>query len=83
MAGFMNRVEFLYDDTVKLLLTQASVEAPEGQSAFLLDLDLIWESNAAKGLDAIMTVVDDLHEREGAAFEAIITDAAREVFNAG
>ena len=83
MAGFMNRIEFLYDDTVKLLLTQASVEALEGQSAFLLDLDLIWESTEARGLDAIMAVVDDLHEREGAAFEAVITDAAREVFDVG
>lgn len=82
MAGFINRAEFLYDDMVKLLLTQASIEAPEGQSAFLLDLDLIWESAEAKGLDAIMPIVDDLHEREGVAFEAIITDAAREVFNA-
>ncbi len=82
MAGFMSRVEFLYDDSVKLFLTQASIDAPEGRSAFLLDLDLVWESSEAKGLDTIMAVVGDLHEREGLAFEAIITDAAREVFNA-
>jgi uncharacterized protein (TIGR04255 family) len=82
MAGFMSRVEFLYDDGVRLLLTQASIDAPEEQSAFLLDLDLIWESTNARSLDAMMAVIDDLHEREGAAFEAIITDAARRVFDA-
>ena len=83
MAGFMSRVEFVYDDGVKLLLTQASIDAPEDQSAFLLDLDLIWESAEARNLDEIMAVIDGLHEREGAAFEAIITDAAREMFDAG
>jgi uncharacterized protein (TIGR04255 family) len=82
MAGFMSRVEFLYDDGVKLLLTQASIDAPDGQSAFLLDLDLIWESAEARSLDAIIGVIDDLHVREGTAFEAIITDAARGVFDA-
>jgi len=81
VTGFMSRMEFLYDDAVKLLLTQASIDALESQSAFLLDLDLIWKSAEAKGLNAIMAIVDDLHEREVVAFEAIITDAAREVFD--
>ena len=83
IAGYMTRVEFLYEDKVKLLFTLASIDVPEGQSAFLLDLDLIWESTDAKELDMIMSVVDDLHEREGAAFEAVITDRTREVFDAG
>ena len=82
MAGFMSRVEFLYPDAVKLLLTQASIDAPEEPSAFLLDLDVLWEGGEAQSPDAIMTVVDDLHERVGSAFEAIITDAAREIFDA-
>ncbi|MCI0418029.1 MAG: TIGR04255 family protein [Acidobacteria bacterium] len=81
MAGFMSRVEYVYDDAVQLLLTQASIDAPEGQSAFLLDLDVVWESAEAKGLDGAMEVVDDLHEREGKAFEAVITKAARDMFN--
>jgi uncharacterized protein (TIGR04255 family) len=80
-AGFFSRVERVYDDEVKLLLTQATVDAPEGQSAFLADLDVIWESGEERDLDRIMEIVDDLHAREGEAFEAIITDAARELFN--
>ncbi|TVR63977.1 MAG: TIGR04255 family protein [Candidatus Competibacteraceae bacterium] len=82
MAGFMSRVEFLYPDAVKLLLTQASIDAPEEPAAFLLDLDVLWESGEARSPDAIMTVVDDLHARVGGAFEAIITDATRERFDA-
>ena len=82
IAGFMSRVEFLYPDAMKLLLTQASIDAPEGPPAFLLDLDVLWECGEARSPDAIMTVVDDLHTRVGNAFEAIITDATREIFDA-
>ena len=81
MVGFMSRVEYLYQDGVKLLLTHATVDAPERYSAVLMDLDVIWEGAEVKDLDRIMEIVDDLHEREGKAFEAIITDALREVFN--
>ncbi len=81
IAGFLNRVEYLYDDAVKFLLTHATVDAPEGQSAFVVDLDVIWEGSGETDLESIMKVVDNLHEREGKAFEAIITDAARELFN--
>ncbi|MCI0561312.1 MAG: TIGR04255 family protein, partial [Nitrososphaera sp.] len=80
-AGFMSRVEYMYDDAVKLLLTQVTVDAPEEQSAFVVDLDVIWEGDEETDLDSIMKVVDNLHEREGEAFEAIVTDAARELFN--
>lgn len=82
IAGFVSRVEFLYPDAVKLLLTQASIEAPDGPPAVLLDLDVLWESGETRSPDAIMTLVDDLHERAGNAFEALITDAARERFDA-
>jgi len=82
MAGFMSRVEYVYYDGVKLILTQASIEAPTGSSAFLLDLDTIWEGPEPLSLDAVMATVDVLHEREGVAFEATITDEARKVFDA-
>lgn len=81
MAGFASRMEYIYDNDVRLILTQATIDAPDGQSAFLVDLDVIWERTEPKLLDEIMEVVDDLHVREGQAFEAIITDRAREIFN--
>ena len=50
--------------------------------AFLLDLDVIWEKtgDAASRADAL-GVVDDLRERERDAFEAVITDKARDLFD--
>ncbi len=81
MSGFMNRVEYVEEGGVKFLLTFASIEAPSDSSGFLLDLDFNWQGPAAP-LDDVMHIVDDLHRREGLAFEATITDKAREIFNA-
>lgn len=81
LVGFWNRIEYKYDEFVKLLFNQVKVEAPEGQTAFVLDLDVYWEATEAISLDSIMKIVDDLHKREGEAFEAIITDATRELFD--
>ncbi len=81
VEGFWNRVIYKYNPFLTLVLNQLKIEAPEGQSAFGLDLDVSWEGAEAKSLDEIIEVVNDLHEREGAAFEAIITDATRELFD--
>jgi uncharacterized protein (TIGR04255 family) len=42
----------------------------------------VWEAPTPLTVDKVMDVVDDLHEREGKAFEAIITDETRQVFDA-
>lgn len=81
MGGFVSRVEYIYDDGAKLLLTYASVEAPAGRSAFLLDLDAIWEGPEPLTMDKVMRIADDLHDREERAFEATITDKTRKVFD--
>lgn len=82
VGGFLNRAEYVYDDDVKLVVTLASIDAAEGSAAFLLDLDVIWEATVPLTIDAALAKVDDLHEREGIAFEALITDKTREVFDA-
>lgn len=79
MPSFFSRVEHVYEDGVKLLLTHASAKAPPGSTAFLLDLDVVQVGEVATAGTA-MTAVDDLHAREGRAFEACITDATRKVF---
>lgn len=81
MLGFMSRVEYQYDDGIKLLLAQASIEPPKGSSAFLLDLDVVWDGGPLL-LDDAMTTVDRLHELEGQAFESTITQATRDLFDA-
>jgi len=81
MAAFVNRAEHVFDDGVKLILTFATVEAEKGSSAFLLDLDVIWESAEGVEMEQALKKVDDLHEREGIAFESVITDDTRKVFD--
>jgi uncharacterized protein (TIGR04255 family) len=58
------------------------MEAAPGNPAFLLDLDVVWEASQPSGVDTALTIVDDLHDREGKAFEAVITDELRRVFDA-
>lgn len=82
IAGFLNRAEYLYDEETRLIVTFASIETAEKASWLLLDLDVIWEGPVPLALDAALAKVDELHEREGTAFESLITDKTREVFNA-
>lgn len=81
VASFFSKVKYTYADDVTLLFTQATVDASGGHSAIALDLDFICENTEGKEINEIMSIVDDLHKREGIAFEAILTDATREIFN--
>lgn len=82
IGSLLNRVEYTYDDGVTLVLTFASIEGGPDFLAFLLDLDLVWSSADSLAVDAALEKVDMLHERAGTAFEALITDKTREVFDA-
>lgn len=82
LGGFVGRVEYVYPDEVRLVVSHATVEAPEGQVAFLMDIDLIWQSNEAVDKDAALAIADDLRARERDVFEALITDDARGLFDA-
>lgn len=81
MASLLSRVEYVYDDGKKLIVTFATIEATPGTCAFLLDLDGVWEGQGI-GVDVVLPILDDLHERIGSAFETLITDKTREVFDA-
>lgn len=83
-SAIFSRIESFYkDDPIRLVVTFASVQAPEGKSAFLLDLDLVWMSDdSIIAFDDVMNKVEELRHRERDAFEALITDRAREVFDA-
>ncbi len=82
LGGFVGRVEYVYPDDVRLVVSHATVEAPEGQVAFLMDIDLIWQSDEAVDKDAALAIADDLRARERDVFEALITDDARSLFDA-
>lgn len=80
-TSFLHRDEYRYGDDIKLLVTYASVEAADDCTSFVLDLDLISEGGEARALGSTMSLVDDLRERERKAFEALITDDLRKVFD--
>jgi uncharacterized protein (TIGR04255 family) len=83
MVAFVNRVSYSYpEDGTKLLLTHATMDSPEGQATFLLDLDVFREASKSFPIDTVMGIVDELHQREGTAFESAITEATRKVFDA-
>ena len=83
LAGFMSRVEYVYEDGIRLILSQGSVDPQPGSVSFLLDLDVIWEIGDPIDKIAAMERTRNLRNRERKAFEAVITDKSRELFDAG
>ena len=81
VTNFISRTDFRYPDGVVLALSQGSIPTPDFQPAFLLDLDVIHTFARPSGLDLVAASLDDLRERERRAFEACITDQARELFD--
>ena len=47
----------------------------------MLDIDTLWDKEPVLDNAEILHLVDELHEIEGAAFEALITDEARNLFD--
>ena len=82
VAGFAGRIEYRYGDGVRLVLSQALAGASPDHVAFLLDLDVIWNAGEPLNKDDALLKAVDLRRRERAAFETVITDKARELFNA-
>lgn len=84
LRSFITRMDVAYDDgPYRIVTTFASNEAPEGKTAFLLDIDVIgeWPTEPLPVGEAL-AVVEDLRARERIAFEALITDSTRELFDA-
>lgn len=81
--SFLSRVGYVYDDGVQLVLAQRSIDTPPpNQVEFLLDIDVIWANTEPVEKDKALAKAVDLRNREREAFEAVITDKARELFNA-
>lgn len=82
LSNFLSRVNYVYDDGVQLVLSQQSLDKHTKHVEFLLDLDVIWENKEPIGKDEALTKATDLRDRERVAFEAVITNKARELFDA-
>jgi uncharacterized protein (TIGR04255 family) len=84
ITTFLLRIEAAYtDEPIRLIQTYASAEAEAGSAGFILDLDVIreWQTETLPIRDA-MSHIDRLRDRERDAFEALITENARELFDA-
>ena len=82
IGGFLIRVEYTYPEDVRLVLTQGLTEAPTDHVAVMLDLDVIWKGTEPVLQGDAMQKVTELRDLERIAFEALITDQARELFDA-
>lgn len=85
IRSFVTRVETSYEEEpIRLVTTFAtSNDVSPGSTGFLLDIDVVYDgSDDPLALEAAMPVIEDLRSRERVAFEALITDRTREIFDA-
>ena len=78
---FISRVEYVYDDSTLLILSQGLADAPPDHIGFLLDLDVIRETSDPIQEQDVLDIVRNFHARVRKAFETVITDKARDLFD--
>jgi uncharacterized protein (TIGR04255 family) len=82
LQAFLHRAEYTYDDGVKLVTTFATIDGQPDTTSFVLDIDVILECANVLPFAQAMNAVDDLRRRERDAFEAVVTDELRGLFDA-
>jgi uncharacterized protein (TIGR04255 family) len=83
LTGFFDRVEMRYGDIpVDISFTWSSLVEPPADdvSSFILDFELIYREDCAHSES--LKILDDLHDREKSAFESVIKQPLREIFDA-
>lgn len=79
--AFFDRAECLYPDGMsRIAFTWATTEAEEGTAAFILDLDLNWQSEEPLTPEQARAEIGALKAKETAAFESLLRDEIRELF---
>ena len=81
-VNFVSRVEYVYDDGARLALSYGLLGAASDSVECLLDLDVVREAETWFDWEKSLEIADNLHERAGSAFEVVVTDKARELFDA-
>ncbi len=83
LTAYHYRKEFASNDHVKIVVTQATLQpSAPSTSEFLLDIETVYDHAALTDFGEAMEKVERLHAVEGAIFESLITEAARNLFNA-
>lgn len=80
---FMSRIQYEYDNDCRLILSHGALDATESILECLLDIDVIQQTAYlfSSDIDDSLQIVSNLHARAFQAFEAVITDKARAIFN--
>lgn len=79
--SFMSRIDYVYEDGIRLVLSQGSLDASADRIEFLLDLEVVWENPELVVRNEALNMVNDLRNREREAFENVITDETRNLFH--
>lgn len=79
--SFMSRIDYVYEDGIRLVLSQGSLDASADRIEFLLDLEVVWENPELVVRNDVLNMVSELRNREREAFENVITDETRNLFH--
>ena len=80
--NYMSRTDYGYADGTRLVLAQGTIFQPSGEIEFLLDIDVLSETSGILTRAQALTRTDALRSLERDAFETVITNTARELFDA-
>lgn len=83
MSGFVTRTESIYEDIpIRLVTTLSDAEPSSEHVVFILDLDIsqTWIEKPLS-FEEVLSNLYELKSREGQAFESLITDRTRELFD--
>lgn len=78
---FVNR-EYAYDDGIHLNLRYGTPGGVPDPKDLYLDIEVLWKPSEALGEGAAVAKTNWLRDRERRVFEALITDSARDLFDA-
>lgn len=81
IENFYSRTERRFPDGTRLIAQQLN-SFTDDQPELVLDLDLIQETRRTTEINDMLNIAEELHNKEKSCFELLITDSAREIFNA-
>ncbi len=83
VTSVSKRLEFACDSGAKFILAYGLLNPEKaGTSLFLLDTDSIWDASPLNSAGDALAKCETLHKQAVDAFEKLITDETRKVFNA-
>ncbi|MUG97107.1 TIGR04255 family protein [Scytonema sp. UIC 10036] len=83
VSGFLNRTDLIYEDLpIQLGLTISDASDPIENPEIIIDLEISQEwTDSFLAPEEALSSLNELKQREGQAFESLITDRTRELFD--